>query len=82
MIRQEFDKLTLEKRTHIVFNDGFEVMDRIFLFYQIRLYSLNDFYVEIWYRQIGNKVDKVESLDINDVTHLYGKEIDISGLFK
>ncbi len=82
MTQQDFDKLPLLDQAQIVLDQGIEVMNRIYLYYQIRLYSLNDFYTEIWYRQIGNKIDFVKSLNTDDVNHLYGREIDISDLFK
>jgi hypothetical protein len=65
-----------------VIEDGTEVLNRIFLFYVIRLYSIDDFYVEVWYKTSSNKIDRVESIEIDDVFHLYEKSIDIEDLFK
>jgi hypothetical protein len=58
------------------------MMFRIYMFYTVKLFRLNDFFVEIWYSQMSNKIDKVLVVDLDDVIHLYEKNIDISDLFK
>jgi uncharacterized protein YaeQ len=78
----EFSGLPIEKKVHIILNEGREVLDRIFMFYIVKLYTYNDLYIEIWYQQIGNKIDKVQVVELDDVLHLYEKQINIKDLFK
>jgi hypothetical protein len=82
MTKIQFSELTLSEKIELVIEDGTEVLNRIFLFYVIRLYSIDDFYVEVWYKTSSNKIDRVESVEIDDVFHLYEKSIDIDGLFR
>lgn len=81
MTPEEFVSLPAKSKAHIVLTHGSELIDRIFMFYVIKLYMLDSFYVEIWYHQISNKIDKVQLVDIDDVVHLYEKRINISDLF-
>jgi hypothetical protein len=67
-------ELLLEKGQH--------VLNRIYLFYNIHLYTFSGFYAEIWYRQADNKIDRVIVLEESDVLDLYDNQIglgDISG---
>ena len=82
MTRTQFSELTLNEKIELVIDDGTEILNRIFLFYVIRLYSIEDFYVEVWYKTSSNKIDRVEPVQIDDVFHLYEKSIDIEDLFR
>ena len=77
----EFMSLPKPDRVHLVLTQGKELMHRTFLYYTIKLYQYSGFFVEIWYLQISNTIDKIRIVDIEDVTHLYEKEIDIKDLF-
>jgi len=66
----------------MVLTEGREILDRIFMYYIIRLYKYSDFYVELWYQTASNRIDKILVVDLEDVLHLYEKNIDISDLFK
>lgn len=66
----------------MLFEKGTHVLSRIYLFYNVHLYVLSGFYVEIWYRQADNKIERVITLDPSDVLDLYDNQIglnDISG---
>lgn len=78
----EFAGLPIHRQAHLVINEGREILDRIFLYYVIKLYLYNGIYVEIWYQQVGNKIDKVQMVDLDDVIHLYESQININDLFK
>jgi len=82
MTQEEFMKQPATERASQVLNDGAELMDRIYIYYLIKLYKLFDFYVELWYLPASNKIDKVYAVSLDDVLHLYEKNIDISDLFK
>lgn len=82
MTRTQFSELTINEKIELVIDDGTEILNRIFLFYVIRLYSIEDFYVEVWYKTSTNKIDRVEPVQIEDVFHLYERNIDIEDLFR
>jgi hypothetical protein len=78
--KKEFYELSLLERAAAVLEHGNELISRIYIYYEVKLYCVGDFYVELWYRQNGNKIDKLEVVDLEDVIHHYEKEIDISDL--
>jgi hypothetical protein len=82
MTKIQFSELTLNEKIELVIENGTEILNRIFLFYVIRLYNVDDFYVEVWYKTSSNKIDRVESVEIDDVFHLYERSIDIEDLFR
>jgi hypothetical protein len=82
MTRTQFSELSINEKIELVIDNGTEILNRIFLFYVIRLYSIEDFYVEVWYKTSTNKIDRVEPVQIEDVFHLYERSIDIEDLFR
>ncbi len=82
MTLSEFSELKLDDKVYKVFEHGQEIMSRQFLYYDIKLYSFYDFYVELWYVPSVNKIDRVDAIDMDEVLRLYKHEFDISGLFK
>lgn len=81
MKESEFLALLQQERVELLFDEGRELMNRIYVFYNIKLYSLFNFYVEIWYKQTTNKIDKVKIVKLTDVVHLYESQINIQDLF-
>jgi len=76
----EFRKLTIFRQVELLFENGHHVLSRIYLFYNIHLYTLSGFYAEIWYRQADNKIDRVILLDQSDVLDLYDNQIGLSDI--
>ena len=81
MNQDEFDLLPLPEKAALVLDKGKELMNRIFLFYNIKLYMLSDFYVEIWYKQTTNKIDKLVVVELDEVAHFYESQINIQDIF-
>ncbi len=82
MDKSAFLKAAFKEKVHYVLEHGKQISARQFLYYTIKLYSISDFFAEIWYIPFSNKIDKVELLDIDDVLHLYRNDFDISSLLK
>ena len=81
MNETEFMALPNLEKISLVLEQGQELMSRIFIFYNIKLYLFFDFYVEIWYSQTANKIDKLTVVDPDDVLHLYESQINIQDIF-
>lgn len=79
--KHRFNSLQIDEQVQLAFNEGQEVLSRIYLYYTVKLYSLSSFYVEVWYRPHHNRIDRVEAVELDDVIHLYEREIDISDIF-
>jgi hypothetical protein len=76
----EFRKLTIFRQVELLFEEGRHVLSRIYLFYNVHLYIYSGFYVEIWYRQADNKIERVILLDQTDVLDLYDSQIGLSDI--
>ncbi|HPG33955.1 MAG: hypothetical protein H6541_04485 [Lentimicrobiaceae bacterium] len=78
---EEFNLMSVHERVTNVLAHGTELLERIYVFYVVKLYALGNFYVEIWYHQTTNRIDRVNSVKLDDVLHLYESQINISDLF-
>lgn len=80
MKSEDFHKLSIFCQVELLIEAGQHVLSRVYLFYKIHLYTISGFYVEIWYRQADNKIDRVILLDISTVADLYGNQIGLSDI--
>ena len=74
--------MPLEEQITTVLGQGMELLDRIYVFYTIKLYKLDELFIEIWYKQTTSRIDKVIVVDLDNVVHLYESQINISDLFR
>lgn len=74
--------MPVEEKVTTVLGQGIELLERIYVYYIIKLYKLDDLFVEIWYKQTTIRIDKVELVELDDVIHLYESQINISDLFQ
>ena len=80
MKSDDFRKLTIFRQVEMLFDEGHHVLSRIYLFYNVHLYTLSGFYAEIWFRQADNKIERVILLDESDVLDLYDNQIGLSDI--
>lgn len=78
----DFQDLPAERRVNLVLTEGHLLLERIYMFYVIKLFTFRGLFIEIWYQQISNRIDKIQLVEIDDVLHLYESQINISDLFK
>lgn len=81
MTAEEFARIPTDRKVHLVLTDGRELLDRIYMYFVVKLYSYNGLYIEIWYQQISNRIDRIIVVNPEDVLHLYESQINISDLF-
>jgi hypothetical protein len=79
---EQFAKLTVQEQVTSVLVNGNELLERIFVDNVIKLYQLENFYVEIMYQQTTNRIIRVALVHLEDVVHLYESQINISDLFR
>jgi hypothetical protein len=82
MTPEEFYNLSIEEKVNLILTYGKELLDRVYMYYIIKLYLISGFYVEIWYHQTTRKIDRVKIIKLEDVLHLYESQINISDLYK
>jgi hypothetical protein len=80
MTLYQFDGLTENEKTAIVWNEGHFVGDRKENSFFILLYQIKSFYVELHYNGQENKVSKLCSFSSTEQFEPYLEKIDISGL--
>lgn len=80
MTSEQFQRLTSVQQLEQVFDHGTELLSRIYIFYNIRLYLLYDFFAEVWYLQTTNRVDRIIVLNQLDVLDIYDRQIDLDKL--
>lgn len=78
----DFQNMSVSEQVTTVLGRGMELLDRIYIYYVVRLYKLDNLFIEIWYHQTTNRIDKVLLVDLDDVIHLYESQINISDLFR
>lgn len=78
----DFQNMSVSEQVTTVLGRGMELLDRIYIYYVVRLYKLDNLFVEIWYHQTTNRIDKVLLVEMDDVIHLYESQINISDLYR
>lgn len=81
LTREKFNRMQIEEQVQLAIEQGQEVMSRIYLYYSVKLYRIGPIFVEVWYRPHHNRIDRAEAVALDDVIHLYEREIDISDIF-
>lgn len=81
MTPDEFLQLPIEEKVTLTLADGAELLERIYMYFVIKLYTVQGLYVEIWYQQLSRKIDKVQLVELEEVIHLYEGQINISDIF-
>ena len=79
---EQFAKLSVQEQVTSVLGNGNELLERIFVDNVVKLFQLENFYVEIWYQQTTNRIIRIGVVQLEDVVHLYEGQINISDLFK
>jgi len=79
---QEFREMPAKEQVSVVLENGMELLDRIYVYYVVKLYRVDHLYIEIWYQQLSNQIDKVKLVNLEDVLHLYESQINISDLYR
>lgn len=82
MLAPEFRKLVLNKKYLEVKNEGIHLASREFGGYWVHLFSVHNFYVEVWVLIGLNQIRWIEVQENQDSINLYVDKVDISALFK
>ncbi len=74
-----FILLSLAERLQYVFKHGSVLFNKTDKHHTIKLYLVDNLYVEVWFHIVKNKIEKVVALNDEQVLIHYGELIDISG---
>ena len=81
MTQSQFNILPLDKKADLLFTTGNYCGVREYYNYKLNLYSIDDFFAEVWYNPEDNKIEKIEAVNDSKVLdryidyHLKTKEI-------
>ena len=78
----EFNVLTDFEKTQVVLENDTNLKTRKEEGYIVNLYSLPDFYVEVWYDEESNRINKIRSLKSIDQLGPYIDGIDLGQVLK
>jgi len=69
--KTKFRQLSIKQKSEYVFQEGDYVGLREYYNHRINLYSLFDFFVEVWYIPAEYKIEKIEILESEKTLDLY-----------
>ena len=81
MTAAEFKKLALIQRYNLVKNEGVHIASREFGGYWVHLFSVHNFYIEVWVLIGLNQIRWIEIQTNQQTIDLYIEKMDISSLF-
>ena len=82
MTKEEFKKMKLTQRYSTLKNEGVHVGSREFGGYFVHLFTLSNFYVEVWMLMGLNQIRWIELQENQETIDLYVDKMDISALFR
>jgi hypothetical protein len=82
MTTTEFKKLVLKNKYLELKKDGAHLASREFGGYWVHLFSIHNFYVEVWILIGLNQIRWIEVQENQETIDLYVDKMDISTLFK
>lgn len=72
---KDFEKLTLNERADYVWQHAKYINNRSYYGYSINLYGLNGTYIEVWYFENTQQIEKVEVLKNEKIIEQYLKQL-------
>ena len=69
--KHKFRNLDIDRKGEYVFQEGEYIGLREYYNHKINLYSLFDFFVEVWYFPEENKIEKIEVMESEKNLDLY-----------
>ncbi len=80
MTIEDFNRLPKNEQVYILFNEGKEVFARKHTQRIVKLFLIENLFVEIWYCSQNNIIENITVVEEDDLINLYEKEINIKEL--
>ena len=78
---KDFDDLPFYDKAQHLWDHGTYLADRTYSQFRITLYHLDDFYAEVMYNRIGNKIISLASYEHRSILNKYVEEVSLPDLF-
>ena len=75
--KSKFEILDIDSKGEYVFQEGSYIGVRSYYNHLINLYSLYDFFVEVWYSPGENEIVKIEAIQSDKTLDLYINEMNM-----
>jgi hypothetical protein len=79
--QQKFESWSLIEQAEYTLKFGVFITHRVDKKHLIKLYAVDDFFVELWYRHFNNHIFRIRSFDCDQIFHRYGDNINIQDIF-
>lgn len=80
MTLHQFNRLSEDKQRETLINDGILLAKRSYVQYNIALFQVEGFYIEVWYTKQGLDIGLVRGFSSTDELDPYLDEININEL--
>ncbi|GIV32778.1 MAG: hypothetical protein KatS3mg031_0313 [Chitinophagales bacterium] len=82
MTAARFNRLMMDAKANFLWDNGVYVGERVsYNKYLIKIYSLMDFYVEVYYGMEDNKIEDIYAIETEEDWEGFLKTIDLRELF-
>lgn len=76
----EFDNMCLDDKGEIVFTFGRYIATRPYYNFNVNLYKLYNYLVEVWYFCPDNQIERIEVLKSNKTYRLFAEGVNIENI--
>ena len=77
----DFESLSFYEKAQYLWDHGLYLSDRTYSQFRITLYYMDDYFAEVMYNRIGNKIISIASFDHKSILLKYADEIELKDLF-
>lgn len=77
----DFQNLTEDLKCYVLLNNGKHIAERNYGIYNIQLYCVYGFYVEVFYLPGSDEIDQILPVNSDEVLELYLASIDITDIY-
>lgn len=77
----DFEDLSFYEKAQYLWDHGTYLADRTYSQFRITLYHIDDFFAEVMYNRIGNKIISIASYEHKGILNKYVEEVSLPDLF-
>lgn len=77
----DFENLSFYDKAQHIWDHGLYLSERTYSQFRITLYYLDNYFAEVMYNRIGNKIISIASFDHKSILLKYADEIELKDLY-
>ena len=79
---KDFNSLPKNEQVYTLFHEGKELLERREGDFVVKLFTVHELFVEVWYNSNRNIIEKIQVIREENLVKIYDKEINLSQLIK